>query len=569
MITNIGINFAGGGGGGSDAKLESKDYSLTANGSTTIRPSSGYDGISGGTIQVNVDMQPAYNSGYTEGYASGYTSGETDGYSTGYASGYTSGETDGYATGYASGETVGYASGETAGAAAQKALLTSTTITENGSYTRENGWNAITVDVPPVGGNRLNQYFNNQISSITQSDLSGMTSTPMNAFKDKTNLVSVDLPSSVTSLNSSSFENTRITSIDLKNVTLLGSSCFKNCYNLTGITGFENYQNTNTESLLENCYSLSGNLNTRIYCEDVSYTYFNKTFAGCTGLTSITFLRNVPKLLGSYSWAAPFTNCISIEYLDLTHNNRVATIDVTDGFTAFTQNYEIRVPEILYDEWTAATNWSNSNIVDHIVAYPNPYPTYTTIKYHTSNGSALTADYESPDWIGWSNNPYGFLVSNEFDAVTGGTVSYYGEIGTQGRAFSASTVTDIEFNSFYRMINYLVCNNCNELTSVTLNNCYKIGNKDDYADGPFSNCSALTNVYISGDVDYLYNAFMRDSALNSITINCTTPPELAGNTFLNCPATGTLYVPSELISVYTNWIVGTRLSGWTVTAITA
>lgn len=63
----------------------------------------------------------------------------------GYAAGYAAGETDGEAVGYAAGE----AAGEIAGAAAQKALLTSTTITQNGTTTREDGWNSVTVNVQP------------------------------------------------------------------------------------------------------------------------------------------------------------------------------------------------------------------------------------------------------------------------------------------------------------------------------------------------------------------------------------------------------------------------------------
>lgn len=52
---------------------------------------------------------------------------------------------------YESGQTVGYNSGYTAGEAAQKAKLSSTTITTNGTYTREDGWNSIEVAVPQEG----------------------------------------------------------------------------------------------------------------------------------------------------------------------------------------------------------------------------------------------------------------------------------------------------------------------------------------------------------------------------------------------------------------------------------
>lgn len=108
-------------------------------------------------------FESGYNEGYGVGYSSGYTSGSTDGYvagkQDGYSAGYTSGSTDGYAEGfqigYASGYTEGraegyaegYASGLTDGAAAQKALMTAETFTQNGEYTRENGWSAVTIQI--------------------------------------------------------------------------------------------------------------------------------------------------------------------------------------------------------------------------------------------------------------------------------------------------------------------------------------------------------------------------------------------------------------------------------------
>lgn len=100
---------------------------------------------------------------YDEGYADGqedctggtcegvYESGYTDGYESGYTEGYESGSTSGYEEGYASGSTAGYNSGHTDGEAEQKAKLTSTSITENNIYTRDDGWNYVTVNVPQTG----------------------------------------------------------------------------------------------------------------------------------------------------------------------------------------------------------------------------------------------------------------------------------------------------------------------------------------------------------------------------------------------------------------------------------
>lgn len=114
-----------------------------------------------------------YNSGYQTGLTEGYDSGHTDGYQEGYDSGYTDGQasvdctdyynngyTDGYNSGYDSGFTDGaasvdcadfYNSGVTDGENNQKVKLSSTTITQNGTYTRADGWSAVTVNVAQTG----------------------------------------------------------------------------------------------------------------------------------------------------------------------------------------------------------------------------------------------------------------------------------------------------------------------------------------------------------------------------------------------------------------------------------
>ncbi len=132
----------------------------------TFRPEDyNVEGFSLVQITGNFDFQSYFDSGYTSGYTEGYASGETDG----YASGYTSGETDGYASGYTSGSTDGYASGYTSGTTDgyqdgyfngrndgityQKSLLGVTSLTYNDTFTSENGWSSVTVNVPTVVNN--------------------------------------------------------------------------------------------------------------------------------------------------------------------------------------------------------------------------------------------------------------------------------------------------------------------------------------------------------------------------------------------------------------------------------
>ena len=79
----------------------------------------------------------------TNWWDSGYTSGYTDGVNACSGGSYQ----DGYDDGYGDGWDAGYDSGKTDGIAEQKAKLTSTAFTSNGTYTRADGWSSVTVNV--------------------------------------------------------------------------------------------------------------------------------------------------------------------------------------------------------------------------------------------------------------------------------------------------------------------------------------------------------------------------------------------------------------------------------------
>lgn len=162
-------------------RFQKKDYDIHVNGETYIYPDPGYDGITAGTINVNVptDTQEAYDNGYQDGYRDGYqvgfqdgynsgttvsfdlgyASGRTDGYQEGYENGTQDGRQEGYSEGYEAGRSDGYQEGYNAGyetgyqegIAYQKSLLGSYNFTANtgpDAITFENGISAATVNIP-------------------------------------------------------------------------------------------------------------------------------------------------------------------------------------------------------------------------------------------------------------------------------------------------------------------------------------------------------------------------------------------------------------------------------------
>ena len=118
------------------SKLES--ISITENG--TYTKEDGYNEI---IVEVP-DLNGSYDEGYNQGKNDGYVDGKADGIEEGYSQGKTEG--------YNEGKTDGYSDGKTDGISEQKAKLESITITENGTYTREDGYNNIVVEIEDTNG---------------------------------------------------------------------------------------------------------------------------------------------------------------------------------------------------------------------------------------------------------------------------------------------------------------------------------------------------------------------------------------------------------------------------------
>lgn len=136
--------------------LQDKEVEYAENGSYTIHPDAGYDGLS--SVAVDVDVPDRYDEGYEDG--------ETDQKAKLSTTSVTENGTYTRADGY-SAITVdvpqgqGYEEGYEDGVADQKAKLTVTSFTENNTYTMEDGWSAVTVNVPQTG-----QTINNQTKNI-------------------------------------------------------------------------------------------------------------------------------------------------------------------------------------------------------------------------------------------------------------------------------------------------------------------------------------------------------------------------------------------------------------------
>ena len=567
MIINISkINLSGcsGGGGGDSKVISTKNFEVTANGTTNITMDQGVDGISAGTITTSVDMGPAYSSGYTEGFASG----------------------------------------ETAGAAAQKALLTSTTVTTNGTVTRENGYSAVTVNVQPtltsatittngtytpgagvdgfnsvsvnvpqIGENKLPGFLCGEygsVTALTENDfseytLAGPYLTQYN-ITFKSNLKSITFPNWFTrSSNQSCSYNNNLETVNLDRFVELGGNTFANDPNLSNVGSLMYLQTIGSQSF--NGCKLSGHIDLMPGSNAFSNVY--NCFGGNNGITSVT-IHDAINVLGPPTYGGTFLgNLTNLEFVDMTRNVVVPVLSNAglNNFTSSTKNYEIRVPQILYDEWTAATNWST--IASHIVSCPNPHSN-NTLKYTTSDGQPITS-WSATTATAWN----GIYVSEDYDAVTGGSITMYG-LTKIPESWSNNTdkrrLLTLEMPDSVLRIDGWSLNGCTAMTSLVLSENLRYNGGSVFAD--LYNVQTLT---FGADYIGLFHLSMM-TALTDVTIKAVVPPHITGHyAFSGLRQNGTFHVPAGSVSAYENWIQrivnetsgNTAIGTWTVVPISS
>ena len=455
-------------------------------------------------------------------------------------------------------------------------------------------------DIPTGGGgeNRLNALLTNTLTALTSNDMSGVTAIGESMFSGRTALVTANLKN-VTNIGAGAFRgcsnlsdvtfntgstvtinnNAFLSCSSLKGVTLssasLGQFVFQDCSALTSCT-ISHINGSISDAVFKGCRSL---IEFTTDCTDLSGT---QTFQNCQSLTSVTFTNPDFYRIGKGSYHnGTFNGCSSLQYVDLTKCYQVPTLSSSNNFDSVPAAMEIRVPQTLYGSWTAATNWSNSSIVNHITAYPD-YWSVVSNTYETNNGSAVTPGKAFNVPSAWTAT----LLSQEYDASTGGTVSFYGPMTVPEDAFkNNSTLTSFNIGSGCVEIGQSAFY-MSSLSAVTIPNTVKTIKGNAFYKCPlvnvtipdsvtaftgsraFYNDEYLTGVTIGTGMTNLYSdTFAYCTALTSITIAATTPPSGATYSFTDVPATGTLYVPAASISDYQSWIVGTGLSGWTVTAM--
>ena len=213
-------------------------------------------------------------------------------------------------------------------------------------------------------------FLGKKVKKYTIPD--GVTSIGNSAFYNCSSLQSITIPSSVTSIGNSAFQNcSSLQSITIpSSVTSIGNNAFQNCSSLQSITIPESVTSIGNNAF-QNCSSLQS-----ITIPESVTSIGNYTFSSCSSLQSITIPSSVTSI-GSRA----FQNCSSLykakinssakidsysyrfggSYLtvfyDFSECSAVPVLSASNGIQEKDYISAIIVPDALYDEWIAATNW--------------------------------------------------------------------------------------------------------------------------------------------------------------------------------------------------------------------
>ena len=168
-------------------------------------------------------------------------------------------------------------------------------------------------------------------------------------FANSFSIKSIAIPNGVTSINVSAFYICN----SLRSVTLpssvktINGQAFYNCYALLSVTIPNSVININS-SAFYNCQSLAS-----VNIPNGVITISAYAFQNCYAITLISMPSGVTSIK-----ASAFNSCFGMAIYDFTNHTSVPTLENVNAFQNIPSDCVIKVPELLLEEWKAATNWS-------------------------------------------------------------------------------------------------------------------------------------------------------------------------------------------------------------------
>ncbi len=177
----------------------------------------------------------------------------------------------------------------------------------------------------------------------------GVTSISAYAFGYCCSLASVVIPEGVTSISTYAFNYcpSLVLIVIPESVTSIGNHVFGYCYSLASVVIPESVTSIGS-NVFNNCPSLVSVVIPESVTSISAYA-----FSYCYSLVLIVIPESVTSI-GNHV----FNSCYGIPFYDFSASATVPSLSATSAFNGIPSDCKIIVPDALYDEWIAATNWS-------------------------------------------------------------------------------------------------------------------------------------------------------------------------------------------------------------------
>ena len=357
---------------------------------------------------------------------------------------------------------------------------------------------------------------------------SSVTSIGYGAFYGCTGLRSISIPSSVTSISSYAFAYSGLTSVIIpSSITSIGSAAFYGCCYLTQVNLPSSIENI-SDGMFYNCMNLMEiNIPSRITCIGSS------AFYACKGLTNIDIPSSVTSIGSEAFYYCTGLTSVTIPYSVTTISDRAFAHSRIKSVTIPSNVTTIKSYAFAYNDSLKNVTIQGTPTIHHLAFIDTPYFN----DWYNKQPDGVV-------YIGSVAYKYkGTMPANTSISIKEGTTQI------ADKAFDGCTrLTNIEIPSSVTSIGSYAFQGCTGLTTIEIP--FGVTSIDDYT---FSDCTGLTSIKIPSSVTSIGEySFYRCTGLRTITIPSSVNT-IRNKAFEGCTKTESVFTDNESHRLFYIW----------------